>query len=312
VGGEQEAMAGQTVRKPRRGSGWGFWLAAVAVAAFSAACVTKWIPPEPRAYHRTVAAAEVAEAEEVGYDECEACHDDVKGLAPTPDYHQECEACHGPGELHADSEEVNEIRFPADADCLACHETGRSTHLAWNTSEHQRAGLLCTDCHDPHNREPQHVRIASAVQGAILMHARGTTQLCASCHPAVASQLNLPSHHPIREGMVGCTDCHNPHESRRVALGARTALCTNCHQDHAGPWIFEHPPVTEDCTICHSTHGANSDNLLTTNQPGSCISCHTVTLGHANSSAATRQHFTRCTDCHGAVHGSYADPHLRR
>jgi DmsE family decaheme c-type cytochrome len=128
----------------------------------------------------------------------------------------------------------------------------------------------------------------------------------------VASQLNLPSHHPIREGMIGCTDCHKPHENRRVTLGARTALCTSCHQDHAGPWIFEHPPVAEDCTICHSPHGTNSDNLLATNQPGACISCHTVPLGHASTASSTRLHFTRCTDCHGAVHGSYADAILRR
>lgn len=274
--------------------------------------MTKWTPLEPRPYHRTVAAAGVADSEEVGAEECEVCHDEVKGLPPAPDYHSECEACHGPGEIHADSEEVTDIRFPTDTDCLACHETGRSSHLGWTTSDHARAGLLCSDCHDPHNREPLHVREAEAVQAAILPHASGTSQLCASCHPGVASQLNLPSHHPIREGMGDCTDCHSPHESRRVALGARTALCTSCHQDHQGPWIFEHPPVAEDCTICHSTHGTNSDNLLTTNQPGSCISCHTVVLGHANGAAATRQHFTRCTDCHGAVHGSYADPHLRR
>jgi DmsE family decaheme c-type cytochrome len=305
-------MAEQAGRRFMRKSSWGIWLTAFGLAGFSASCVTKWLPPEPRAYHRTVAAAEVAEAEEVGYDECEVCHDEVNGLPPAPDYHPECEDCHGPGELHADSEEVAEIRFPSDADCLACHGTGRSTHLAWSSSEHMRAGLLCTDCHNPHNRVPQHVREASAMQSAILMHASDTTQLCTSCHPAVASQLNLPSHHPIREGMVDCTDCHDPHESRRLTLGDRTSLCSSCHQDHAGPWIYEHPPVAEDCTICHSTHGTNSDNLLTTNQPGSCLSCHSVILGHADGEVSTRQHFNRCTDCHGAVHGSYADPHLRR
>jgi DmsE family decaheme c-type cytochrome len=257
-------------------------------------------------------APEAAESELVGAEECEVCHEEVGGYLPAPDYHADCEACHGPGELHADSEELTEIRFPANADCLACHETGRSTHMAWITSEHERAGILCSDCHDTHNREPRHVRKASALQGAILMHARGTTQLCTSCHPDVAAQLNLPSHHPIREGMIGCTDCHKPHENRRVTLGARTALCTSCHQDHAGPWIFEHPPVAEDCSLCHSPHGANADNLLATNQPGACISCHTVPLFHAAGSTTTGVHFTRCTDCHGAVHGSYTDAVLRR
>jgi DmsE family decaheme c-type cytochrome len=254
---------------------------------------------------RCCSGAEVAEAELVGAEECEVCHDEVKGLPPAPDYHAECEGCHGAGELHADSEELNEIRFPANADCLECHETGRSTHMSWSTSEHEQAG------HNPHNREPLHVRKASALQGAILMHARGTTQLCTSCHPGVASQLNLPSHHPIREGMIGCTDCHKPHENRRVTLGARTALCTSCHQDHAGPWIFEHPPVAEDCTLCHSPHGTNADSLLATSQPGACISCHTIPLGHANTPGAVVLHST-CTECHGAVHGSYSDAVLRR
>jgi DmsE family decaheme c-type cytochrome len=141
----------------------------------------------------------------------------------------------------------------------------------------------------------------------MLAHASATTQMCASCHTHIASQLNLPSHHPIREGMIECQDCHRPHENNRVTLGARASLCTGCHQDHAGPWIFEHPPVAEDCTICHGAHGTNSDNLLVTNQPGSCIACHTVPIFHANA-----DHLSRCTDCHGAVHGSYADPHLRR
>ena len=121
-------MARRAVRRARWGSGWGFWLSAVGVAGLSAACVTKWTPPEPRAYHRTTAVAEVAEAELVGAEECEVCHDEVKGLPPAPDYHAECEGCHGAGELHADSEELDEIRFPANADCLECHETGRSTH----------------------------------------------------------------------------------------------------------------------------------------------------------------------------------------
>jgi DmsE family decaheme c-type cytochrome len=133
--------------------------------------------------------------------------------------------------------------------------------------------------------------------------------MCAGCHTDVAASLNLPSHHPIQEGMMGCTDCHKPHENRRVTLGARTEQCVNCHEDHAGPWVFEHGPVAEDCSYCHAPHGTSAYNLLETTEPGVCISCHTLAeTGAVHTPWAL---VTRCTDCHGAIHGSYADPILR-
>ena len=76
------------------------------------------------------------------------------------------------------------------------------------------------------------------------------------------------------------------------------------------PWIYEHPPVNEDCSYCHAAHGASADFLLETSQPATCISCHTLPIA-----GAVHQPFaftTACTDCHNAVHGSYTDPHLRR
>jgi predicted CXXCH cytochrome family protein len=110
--------------------------------------------------------------------------------------------------------------------------------------------------------------------------------------------------------MVQCTDCHGAHESRKQTLGALTRRCTACHQEVAGPWIYEHPPVNEDCGYCHAPHGASADFLLETSQPAACISCHTLPIA-----GAIHQPFaftTACTDYHNAVHGSYADPHLRK
>jgi DmsE family decaheme c-type cytochrome len=134
--------------------------------------------------------------------------------------------------------------------------------------------------------------------------------MCASCHAEVAARFDLPSHHPIREGMLRCTDCHPPHRERRVSLGARTQLCTGCHQDYAGPWIWEHAPVAEDCGYCHVPHGASAQGLLEVTQPGSCISCHSLAaMGAVHDPWAL---LDRCTDCHSAIHGSYTDPHLRR
>jgi len=137
-----------------------------------------------------------------------------------------------------------------------------------------------------------------------------SSQLCASCHVDVASRLGLPSHHPVSEGMLDCTDCHAPHASEVSRLGPPTERCASCHQDMVGPWIYEHPPVAEDCGYCHTPHGAVSDSLLETPQPGTCISCHTLAqMGATHDPAA---YVSRCSDCHSAVHGSYADPVLRR
>jgi DmsE family decaheme c-type cytochrome len=269
--------------------------------AVLAGCVTVWRPPS-QPYHRTAA---IAGAELVGADECLDCHEDVREHAPSPKYHADCEACHGPGSLHVDSEEPVDVRYPASADCLDCHESGRTRHLAWATGEHERAGVICSDCHDVHNREPLHVR---TVQAAGFGYLDTNSTLCIQCHTDVASRLNSLSHHPVREGMLSCADCHDPHGDRRTALGDRTQLCTGCHQEHAGPWIFEHTPVAEGCSTCHNPHGGASYNLLDSIEPALCLSCHTVPAFHAPGAA----YHTRCTDCHGAIHGSYESRRLLR
>jgi predicted CXXCH cytochrome family protein len=74
-----------------------------------------------------------------------------------------------------------------------------------------------------------------------------------------------------------------------------------------GPWIFEHAPVAEDCMMCHNPHGSASYDLLDTSQPALCLSCHTVASFHGPGAGANpgALFYTRCTDCHGAIHGSY-------
>jgi DmsE family decaheme c-type cytochrome len=274
----------------------------------AAACVTTLSTGPLPGWPRTAPVEGATEL--VGGEECETCHEDVHGNAPAPEHHADCEACHGPGELHIDSEEVADIRFPSNADCASCHDVGHDTLIGWSTSEHRRSGVLCSDCHDPHDRQPFGLRATGAVTHATLRTAGDTTRLCASCHPDVAASFELPSHHPLGEGMVQCTDCHQPHGSRQFALASATRQCTTCHQDYAGPWIYEHAPVTEDCTQCHAPHGTSSRALLETNEPGVCIGCHSVAESGAvhDPMAFT----TRCSDCHSAVHGSYGDEHLRR
>jgi hypothetical protein len=147
-------------------------------------------------WHRTAAVEGASEM--VGAEECETCHEDVRGNAPAPDYHADCEACHGSGELHIDSEEVADIRFPSNADCAACHDVGHRTLMGWSMSEHNRSGVLCSDCHDPHDREPWSLRTATGTPAhAVLRSAGDVTRMCVSCHPDVAASFQLPRTTPF-------------------------------------------------------------------------------------------------------------------
>jgi len=243
----------------------------------------------------------------LGAKSCMPCH----GHQPAPQYHLDCESCHGSGQRHVQNvSDSDHIRFPSNSVCLQCHATGHRELLNWDTSEHRRAGLLCTNCHDPHNGEPFHVRKSDSITTSTLPDAHDSTHLCLECHQNVGAKLNLPSHHPVAEGMLGCVDCHGAHEARRTGLGLQTDQCTQCHQAQGGPFMFEHTPVVEDCGLCHVPHGAAADNLLIANQPGACVYCHSV--AEAGAVHDPQAFATRCTDCHNSVHGSFADPHLRR
>ena len=100
-------------------------------------------------------------------------------------------------------------------------------------------------------------------------------------------------------------------------------LCYECHAAQHGPFIFQHDPVEEDCTICHNAHGAIADNLLHQTEPFLCLQCHEAhfhaTLespeGDITYKGNVRRNphgidslkhtfLTKCTQCHSAVHGS--------
>ncbi len=303
------------------------------------ACATlEW---EPGYLHRS---EPVAGAERVGSAECGVCHEDVQGHPRIAAYHADCESCHGGGSLHSESEDPLEVRYPSNTDCLSCHAVGYDTHLQWGTGEHSRAGLYCSDCHNPHDPNRSHLRIFSQ-PGSRDMDVQ--SRLCIECHRDVSAQFNFPSHHPVREGGMGCTSCHDAHEDSRVAHGTGNQLCAECHQDVVGPWVFEHPPVVEDCLSCHAPHGAVTGELLHTIEAVGCLSCHTLNDEYHHDFGATgivtgppgggvpnskittdfpnpvanpgeviqpneaRTYLQRCTNCHSAIHGSYSDAKLR-
>ena len=135
------------------------------------------------------------------------------------------------------------------------------------------------------------------------------------------------SHHPIAEGKVVCSDCHNPHGSAGPKLLKKntvTETCYTCHAEKRGPFLWEHQPATEDCTNCHNPHGSNIAPLLKSRPPFLCDECHDGphnsqspfagnvggiqngfkgapgAVVNPSSSAAGRA----CMNCHVMVHGS--------
>lgn len=135
--------------------------------------------------------------------------------------------------------------------------------------------------------------------------------ICYNCHKAQKAQANLPSHHPIKEGKMNCSDCHNPHGGPVGNLKAESVneTCFRCHAEKVGPFTYDHPPVTEDCTICHNPHGSVNNNLLVQSQPFLCLKCHPGPHSRRASLGAPKtfaNYYTQCTNCHTQVHGSDA------
>jgi len=91
--------------------------------------------------------------------------------------------------------------------------------------------------------------------------------------------------------------------------------CYSCHAEKRGPFLWEHAPVREDCSICHEPHGSNNPTLLKTRMPQLCQQCHIAGGGHPPTpyggpnpgpplSIERRVGAASCLNCHTEVHGS--------
>ena len=95
-------------------------------------------------------------------------------------------------------------------------------------------------------------------------------EVCLTCHTQQRAEINRTFRHPILEGKVVCSDCHNPHGSIGRALMKRDDVrdtCFQCHAEKRGPFVHEHEPVTSDCTLCHNPHGTVADSMLKMRPP---------------------------------------------
>jgi len=109
-----------------------------------------------------------------------------------------------------------------------------------------------------------------------------------------------------------CTSCHNPHGTVTPSLLKEVSLnntCFNCHAEKRGPFLWTHPPVSENCANCHDPHGSNHESMLKVAKPRLCQQCHIETRHPTNpygrDTGSLKYVMGRsCVSCHANIHGS--------
>ncbi|MGZ3253354.1 MAG: DmsE family decaheme c-type cytochrome [Burkholderiaceae bacterium] len=272
---------------------------------------------------------------------CTRCHDEsettpilsiyqtkhgVKGDPRTP----ACQSCHGDSDKHLKGNVDGKGRPAPDVvfkkgvyavtddkeranQCLTCHKGTKRTN--WDGGKHQIENVACNDCHKVH--QPTDT----------VRNRKTQTEVCFTCHKDQRADSHKISAHPINDGKVICSDCHNPHGSagpKMLKKNTVTETCYTCHAEKRGPFLWEHQPVSEDCTNCHTPHGSNITPLLKSRAPFLCQECHdgphnsktpyagsvggiqNGLVGTATTPAnpGSNQMGRACQNCHSMVHGS--------
>jgi len=274
-------------------------------------------------------ASPAANAETAAKPVCFDCHEDaVNGIAPTKhgatmdSTEALCQSCHGDLAKHLEDPDTlpvnvfNRTMTAAEksAVCLTCHDSNRQLAF-WDAGKHRKNDVACVDCHSIHGKQGE-----PSINPYLTTQRKLQYEVCGDCHKSIRAQLNKNSHHPILEGKVACSDCHNPHGALSHAMVKEESvnqLCSTCHGDKRGPFAFTHMPVEENCLSCHNSHGSNVPKLLTVKVPQLCQDCHgsahgqlaygsSFAIGGANQSNASRFEARSCVNCHQAIHGSNA------
>ena len=249
-----------------------------------------------------------------------------------------CQACHGDTTAHLANPMVKpnspfKLGVPASeqaAVCLTCHSGDRNLAF-WTSGKHSQNEVACSNCHSIHGK-----KLAPTINKFVTTFLPNQAEICGACHQQIRAATFKPSHHPIIEGKIKCTDCHNPHGSLSPSMVKQPTIndqCYSCHADKRGPYVFNHPPVQENCTTCHNPHGSVHLKLLNEEAPNLCQDCHDGSrhpgtiygaaggylcapgdtspacagkTGQFNSNVSTRLISRACVNCHNAIHGSNA------
>ncbi len=204
--------------------------------------------------------------------------------------------------------------------CASCHD---KEYKEFKLSMHARVSPkdvpdgVSTGCEMCHGPGSVHVDNGGG-KGNIINPAKNP-QSCFTCHTDKKMEFRLPYHHPVLEGKMSCTDCHDPHGIDVLPWTATSErdvneVCFKCHNDKRGPFIWKHDALREGCTVCHKVHGSINDKMLIARDVNLCLRCHaTVNFPFMQSDNHTMHlPYGTCwsAGCHQAVHGSNMSNHL--
>lgn len=222
--------------------------------------------------------------------------------------------------------EIPGAQYVGNENCAECHgnitkEFPTATHARIKAHGANADTIGCESCHGPGSLHSE----SGGARGTIVNPDK-SPEVCFQCHLDMKGKFSLPHAHPIMDGKVTCTDCHDPHKGHAIQGGlfaarADSENCTRCHQAQRGPFVFEHEAVREGCTTCHDPHGTVNEKMLTQRNANLCLKCHfqqqntagSVFIGGVEHGRALRLNRGTCwsAGCHEAVHGSHIGSSLR-
>ena len=232
-----------------------------------------------------------------------------------------CQSCHGESRPHIDNPGGKRPRPPVDVlfkqapgsgtpasapserndKCISCHQGGK--RMNWASGAHATSEVACNSCHKVH------------AQNDTVRDKTSQADVCYTCHKEQRSQGKRPHRHPVPEGKVTCSSCHNPHgdNPKMLVQPSVNETCYLCHTEKRGPFVHNHQPVVEDCSICHSVHGSAIAGMLKARPPVLCQDCHSHTShpsqaialpsGRTTSSSLLGSSARGCLNCHTNIHG---------
>jgi predicted CXXCH cytochrome family protein len=225
--------------------------------------------------------------------------------------------------------------FVGTEECRTCHEEivrdfRTASHARLQAKGENAKNMGCESCHGPGSL---HVKSGGAAH--TIVNPRKSPETCFQCHATLRAQFQLPHHHPVLEGRMSCSDCHNPHKGKAIK-GGGTSLqqsivgggiaflsandtCMQCHTAQRGPFVYEHEAVREGCIVCHSPHGSVNQRMLNERNQTLCLKCHFqeqkvpghIFIGDVDHSNFLQQGTCWSAGCHEEPHGSQVSPLLR-
>lgn len=223
-----------------------------------------------------------------------------------------CTDCHAGDPRHYEEDPEtypmgNPDSLSADAAafvCSTCHQNSHQQNME-EKNVHLVNDVSCMSCHQIHGSSD-----AGLLQDAQF-------DLCVSCHAGVEGAFAQPYRHPVSDGIIQCSECHQTLDetARELSLNG-TNVCMECHTEFQGPFPYEHQATVDysthegGCLNCHEHHGSALPRMI--RQPYEpphyqlCTQCHAVPGHNQNSFHGTQWSGMPCNDCHVDIHGSYS------